>query len=79
MPQTTSAKKALRQNKRRRSANLAKMRVIKETVKNYKKSPNKELLSSAYKKIDKAAKANILTRNKAARLKSGLAKLGAKK
>ena len=78
MPRTSSAKKALRQNKRRRITNLAKMRVLKEAIKKYKQAPSSDLLSNAYKKIDKAAKANVLNDNKASRMKSGLARLGVK-
>ena len=75
MPITQSAKKALRQNIRRRARNLAQIKVLKETIKRFKKAPAAELLSQVYKKLDKAAKTNILKKNKAARLKSRLSKL----
>lgn len=74
MPITTSAKKALRQNKRRRSRNLARMRVYKEAVKQAKKTKTAELLSRAYQALDKAAKAGIIKKNAASRKKSRLAK-----
>ena len=75
MPITQSAKKALRQNITRRARNLAQAKVLKETLKKFKKSPTAELLPQVYKKLDKAAKTNILKKNKAARLKSRLSKL----
>ena len=79
MPITQSAKKALRQNVRRRARNLAQAKVLKETIKKFKKSPTAELLSQVYKKLDKAAKTNIVKKNKAARLKSRLSKFLVKK
>ena len=75
MPITQSAKKALRQNIRRRARNVAQAKVLKETIKKYKKAPSAELLSQVYKKLDKAAKTNLIKRNKAARLKSRLSRL----
>jgi len=75
MPITQSAKKALRQNIRRRARNLAQTKVLKDTIKKYKKAPSAELLSQVYKKLDKAAKTNLIKQNKASRLKSRLSKL----
>ena len=75
MPITSSAKKDLRQSLRRRAGNLAVAKTMKETVKKYKKSPSAELLSQVYKRLDKAAKINVIDKNKASRLKSRLTKL----
>ena len=75
MPITQSAKKALRQNVRRRIRNVAQAKTMKETIKRFKKAPSAELLSQVYKKLDKAAKTNIIKQNKASRLKSRLSKL----
>jgi small subunit ribosomal protein S20 len=75
MPITDSAKKALRQNIKRRAINVAKKKDLKEAIKNYKKSPSAELLSLVYQKLDKAAKTNLLKKNTASRLKSRLTKL----
>ena len=75
MPITQSAKKALRQNIRRRARNLTQMKTLKDTIKKYKKAPSAELLSQSYKKLDKAAKTNLIKENKASRLKSRLSKL----
>lgn len=73
MPITKSAKKALRQSLKRRLRNIGRKEAIKEAVKKTKKNP--ELLSLAYKAIDKAARAGIIKKNTAARKKSRLAKL----
>lgn len=75
MPITQSAKKALRQNKRRRARNLARARAWKEAVKQAKKTPhNKELLARAYQALDKAAKRGVIKKNTASRKKSRLAR-----
>jgi len=81
MPITKSAKKALRQNIRRRERNLERKTELKSVIKQYKKlivagekEKAKEFLSQVYKKLDKAAKVNLIKKNKAARLKSRLSK-----
>jgi len=81
MPITKSAKKALRQNIRRRERNLERRTELKSVIKQYKKlivagekEKAKEFLSQVYKKLDKAAKVNLIKKNKAARLKSRLSK-----
>lgn len=81
MPRTKSAKKALRQNVRRRSQNIGRKNKIKETVKGFrrliaakKSAEAKEMLPQVYKTLDKMAKTGLIKRNKAARLKSRLAK-----
>ena len=75
MPITQSAKKALRQSKRRRALNIAKAKALKEAIKNFNKKPTRESFVEAQKAQDKAAKAHVIHRNRAARLKSGLSKL----
>ncbi len=82
MPITRSAKKALRQNKRRRQRNLRQFDVLKTTIKKIKKlaSENKKeealkLLPQAYKVIGKAVKTGLIKKNNAARKKSRLTKL----
>lgn len=74
MPITASAKKALRQNIKRRAVNVSRKKVLKEAIKSYKKAPSAELLSNVYQKLDKAAKTNVLKKNTASRLKSRLSK-----
>lgn len=82
MPITKSAKKALRQNKKRRKQNLQKSHFLKDQVKSLKKliaAKDKkgalELLPKIYKAVDKSVKTNILKKNTAARMKSRLTKI----
>jgi len=81
MPIIRSAKKALRQSERRRVQNLKKKRVYKGAIKDLKAAvalgdvvEAQKLLNSLYKAVDKAAKTNVIKKNKAARLKSRLSK-----
>jgi len=85
MPVTTSAKKALRQNARRRVQNLVKKEAYKKAVKEFRKltaakniEGAKKLLPNVFKALDKAAKTNVIKRGKADRLKSRLSKSVAK-
>ncbi|MEK7197981.1 MAG: 30S ribosomal protein S20 [Patescibacteria group bacterium] len=82
MPITKSAKKALRQNKKRRRQNLQKSRFLKDQVKSLKKliaAKDKkgalELLPKVYKALDKSVKTNALKKNTASRIKSRLTKI----
>jgi len=82
MPITQSAKKALRQSVRRRARNLRRKESYKNTLKEFKKlaasgkkDEAKKLLPKVYKTLDKAAKTNVISKNKAARLKSSAALL----
>ena len=82
MPITRSAKKALRQNKTRRTRNLRRLDVLRDTVKKIKKLvvENKKeeaikLLPMAYKAIDKACKTGVIKKNTSARKKSRITKL----
>ncbi len=79
MPITQSAKKALRQNIKRRVKNLSQNRNLKDAVKEFRKAPKQEALSGIFKKLDKAAKTGIIKDNKADRLKSRLSHLLVKK
>ena len=81
MPITSSAKKALRQSRTRRGRNATKKESYKQAVKGYRKlvaakktDDAAKSLASAFKMLDKAAKANVITKNKASRLKSRLSK-----
>jgi small subunit ribosomal protein S20 len=81
MPITKSAKKALRQNKKRRQLNLRRLDVMRKNIKRVKSlvAENKKeealkILPEAYKAIDKAVKRNIIKKNTAARKKSRLTK-----
>ena len=71
----------MRKNKRNRHHNLDIQTDLKKTIKSYKASiasDNKAevaaKLKDVYKKIDKAAKRNLLHKNTAARKKSQLSK-----
>jgi len=75
MPNTASAKKALRQNTRRRALNTKRKKTLRDTVKAYKKSPSGEGLALVYKKLDKAVKVKLMKKNTVARAKSRLSRL----
>jgi small subunit ribosomal protein S20 len=82
MPITSSAKKALRQNVRRRKMNLVRQGAYKSAVKEYRMLVQSKkfeeattALAKAFKKLDKAAKGNTIKKNKASRLKSRMAKM----
>jgi len=80
LPIHKSAKKRIRQDKVKNMRN----KIIKKKVKTLSKKiinseqseqeEKKEILNKAYSAIDKAAKKNIFHKNKAARLKSKLAR-----
>jgi len=81
---TKSAKKAHRQNLRRREHNSKQKEALKKAVKNYKKLVSagklddaKSSLPGIYKILDKTAKVGIIKKNKASRLKSRLSALAA--
>lgn len=83
---TKSAKKAYRQNLKRRALNLKRKEALKKTIKNYKKlvsSKNleaaKKELPNVYKALDKTAKTGVIKKNKASRLKSRLTAILTKK
>ncbi|OHB22935.1 MAG: 30S ribosomal protein S20 [Parcubacteria group bacterium RIFCSPLOWO2_01_FULL_48_18] len=80
MPITQSAKKALRQSKRRYEHNKEKKDELKDAIKKFKKAADagdaaaaQNYLKLAYKKLDKAAKTYLIKKNTASRLKSRLA------
>mgnify|MGYP001605912198 CR=1 FL=1 len=78
MPITSSAKKALRQNRKIRVINEKRKKNLKDTIKKFKKDLKSEGLSLVYQALDKAAKMNLIKKNKASRLKSRLSHLIAK-
>ena len=75
MPQTLSAKKALRKDRRRRVVNLAVLQNLKKILKLARKNPTAQNLSKASSVLDQAAKKKVIHQGKANRLKSRLAKL----
>ena len=85
MPNTKSAIKAMRGSARKRKINLATIGKYKDAVKAVrkavaakKKDEAAAALKNAYKQLDKALKKHVIKKNKAARLKSRLAKAIAK-
>jgi small subunit ribosomal protein S20 len=75
MPVLKHAKKKLRQDKKRTLDNLKMKKTFKKLIKEAKASTAPEAVNAAFSSIDKAAKKNIIHKNKAARLKSALAKV----
>jgi small subunit ribosomal protein S20 len=82
MANLKSSKKDIRRTKKRTLANKPFKRNALMSVKKIEKLVSagftkeaSEMLSSAYKSIDKAAKKNIFHRNKAARMKARIAKM----
>lgn len=83
---TKSAKKAMRQNEKRRAHNIVYKNKIKCLVKQArtlvlqkKNEEAKKLLPEIYKALDKAAKVGVIKKNNASRRKSRLTKLIDKK
>lgn len=74
MPNIKSAKKKLKQDVRRTNLNSIYKNCYKKAVKDYLFKPSKKLLDQAFSLIDKAAKVSVIHKNKAANLKSSLAK-----
>ena len=79
MPNTTSAKKALRVSDRKKLVNDRRRKAMREVLKDMKKlatAKNKDeakaLLPKAYKALDKAAKRGVIKPNTASRKKSRL-------
>lgn len=81
MPQRRTAIKELRKNRTRHMQNLDIKSDLKKTLKQFtvsvgsKKPEAVELLKNVYKKLDKAAKRNVIHKKTAARRKAKFAKL----
>jgi len=82
MPITKSAKKAVRQNQRRKARNLIYKKKMKGLIKELrllvakkKTEDAKKLLPQVYKILDKTAKVGIIKKNTAGRKKSRITKL----
>lgn len=74
MPIIASAKKKMRQDKKRRLTNLKTLIALKKILTKARKKPSLENIKAASSIIDQAAKKKIIHKNKAARLKSRLAR-----
>lgn len=75
MPITPSARKKMRQDKKRRLVNLRVLGRFKRILSVTRKNPTSENIQKANSIIDQVAKKEIIHKNKAARLKSRLIKL----
>jgi small subunit ribosomal protein S20 len=74
MPILKHAKKKLKQDKKRTIRNKQIKDTFKRLVKIAKIDKAAESVSKAFSAVDKAAKENIINKNKAARMKSSLTK-----
>ena len=78
MANSLGAKKRIRINERRRLRNRLRLTATRTAIKRLRSEENKdkaaEMLPSVFSKIDRCAKTNIFHKNKAANLKSSLAK-----
>lgn len=81
MPITQSAKKALRQSKKRRVVNVKYLVQIRTLTKQLKKLAQENklkearaLLPKVYQALDKAAKKDVIKKNSASRKKSRIAR-----
>lgn len=72
MPQTKSAKKALRNSKRRAVVNLIVKKSTKAKLLAAKKKPTVESVRKASSALDQAAKKHLLPKQRASRLKKRL-------
>lgn len=75
MPVTKSAKKKLRQDKKREIRRKKLKDTLQDTIKKARRAPTIISVKKAGQLIDKAAKNHLVHKNKAARIKSSLAKL----
>lgn len=74
MPVIKSAKKKLRQDKKRQEQNKVQKDFLKKVVKTFRAHPTDKNLQAVYKATDKSVKKHLIHANKAARLKSSLTK-----
>lgn len=80
MPNIQSSVKSVRQDSKINAANSAKKSEMRTAIKKAKLAKaegadnSAELVNLAFKKIDKAAKTNLIHKNAAARYKSSLSK-----
>lgn len=79
MPVTKQAIKKIRQDARKTIYNMRVKKTYKLAVAAFRKNPTAKAISEVFSKLDRAAKTNIIHKNKAARLKSRLSKLIATK
>ena len=78
MPITSSAKKAMRQDRKRAVVNRPLKSRVRAAIIEARKNPSQETVRQAHSTLDKAAKKHIIKKGKADRLKSRLVALLAK-
>jgi small subunit ribosomal protein S20 len=78
MPVTKTAKRAFRSSRRKEAVNKKVIQAVDIAVRVTKKKPSKESLQKAYSALDKGVKKKILHKNKAANIKSALARFVSK-
>ena len=74
MPVTKQAIKKVRQDARKAVFNLQRKNAYKKAVKDFLKHPTEAGLKSVFSAVDRAAKTNVIHKNKASRIKSRLSK-----
>jgi small subunit ribosomal protein S20 len=79
MPITKQAEKKLRHDRKRTVQTERVHTALQKLVKSMRKKPTQKSLTQVFAALDKAAKTHVIHKNKAARLKSRLAKLLATK
>lgn len=75
MPVIASARKKMRQDRKRTKENQIKKEKLKNLLKKARKTPTQENIQAAISFLDKVAKRSLIHKNKASHLKSSLAKL----
>lgn len=75
MPVIKSAIKKLRQARVKAARNKGVKVTLRELITKFRKAPAQKLFSELTSSLDKAAKTNVIHKNKASRLKSRLSKL----
>lgn len=75
MPLIKSAIKKMRKDKVRTQRNKKRELELKKLIKQARKEKSAKSLTAVYSALDKAAKLNLIHKNKASRLKSRLSKL----
>jgi small subunit ribosomal protein S20 len=75
MPVIKSARKKLRQDKKRQKRNNEVKLAFRDAIKVAQKSKTADKVTKAVKLTDKAVKSKLIHKNKAARIKSRLSKL----
>jgi small subunit ribosomal protein S20 len=80
MPNTKAAKKDLKQTRVKTARNLRNKKELKLAIKEFNKVAQSdkgkatEMMPKVFSRLDKAAKNNLIAKNKASRLKSRLSK-----